>query len=77
MTRTARQTQSDQWRRTRGARHAARRARTKEPLAADRRLRSAARPEDVAFYACDCGHGFGAAPSTTVACPRCGTSQAW
>ena len=46
-------------------------------LAADRRLRSAARPEDSALYFCSCGHDFRAGVSTTVACPSCGVGQAW
>jgi hypothetical protein len=34
-------------------------------------------PEDRALYACGCGHAFKAEVSTSVGCPRCGTSQAW
>jgi hypothetical protein len=34
-------------------------------------------PEDRALYACACGHAFKAEVSTSVGCPRCGTSQAW
>ena len=85
------QTHQGQWRRTRGARHQGRppgRAAAQTPpaaapvpatqlLAADRRLRSAARPEDSALYFCSCGHDFRAGVSTTVACPSCGVGQAW
>jgi hypothetical protein len=34
-------------------------------------------PEDRALYRCGCGHSFRASVSTTVGCPRCGTTQAW
>ena len=34
-------------------------------------------PEDRALYTCKCGHAFKAEVSTSVGCPRCGTSQAW
>jgi hypothetical protein len=34
-------------------------------------------PEDRALYSCSCGHAFKAEVSTSVGCPRCGTSQAW
>jgi len=34
-------------------------------------------PEDRALYECGCGHAFKAEVSTSVGCPRCGTSQAW
>ena len=34
-------------------------------------------PEDRALYECGCGHAFKADVSTSVGCPRCGTSQAW
>jgi hypothetical protein len=41
------------------------------------RVRSAGGPIDNACYSCSCGLVFAAAVSTTVACPRCGASQAW
>jgi len=28
-------------------------------------------------FPCHCGHAFKAEVSTSVGCPRCGTSQAW
>jgi hypothetical protein len=34
-------------------------------------------PEDAALYRCHCGHSFTAAVTTCVACPSCGTGQAW
>ena len=34
-------------------------------------------PEDRALYRCGCGYAFRASVSTTVGCPRCGTTQAW
>jgi hypothetical protein len=51
------------------------------PDAAERRLERAARaaggPDDWARYDCLCGWGFHARVTTSVACPRCGTVQAW
>ena len=41
------------------------------------RVREAGGPLDTASYTCQCGLLFRAAVSTTVACPHCGTSQAW
>ena len=32
---------------------------------------------DRALYTCDCGYAFRAEVTTSVGCPRCGTSQAW
>jgi acetyl esterase/lipase len=46
-------------------------------LAAERRLRHAGGPRDRATYACTCGYVFDADVSTSVACPHCGTGQAW
>lgn len=49
-------------------------------LAPDRdfsRAREAGGPEDYAHYTCACGCVFEAGVSTTVACPHCGTAQAW
>jgi hypothetical protein len=34
-------------------------------------------PQDEATYRCGCGYVFGAAVSTSVACPYCGDAQAW
>jgi len=44
---------------------------------ASRRARESGGPEDTAFYACSCGYAFDAAVTTSVACPHCGTTQAW
>jgi hypothetical protein len=41
------------------------------------RVRASGGPEDHALYRCACGFAFEAAVSTTVACPHCGTGQAW
>jgi hypothetical protein len=41
------------------------------------RARQAGGPIDTALYTCCCGYLFSAAVSTTVACPHCGTDQAW
>ncbi|HEY7891578.1 MAG TPA: hypothetical protein VIC05_05140 [Solirubrobacteraceae bacterium] len=41
------------------------------------RVRGAGGPTDNASYTCECGYVFAASVSTTVSCPRCGTSQAW
>jgi hypothetical protein len=41
------------------------------------RARQAGGPLDEAVYTCGCGYFFSAAVSTTVACPHCGTGQAW
>jgi len=42
-----------------------------------RRSRASGGPMDTAQYACSCGYVFNAAVSTSVACPHCGTGQAW
>jgi hypothetical protein len=47
------------------------------PLLAERRHRASVAPEDTAHYGCSCGYQFQAAVSTSVACPHCGTAQAW
>jgi hypothetical protein len=44
---------------------------------AERRHRECVAPQDNALYACSCGFAFEAAVSTSVACPHCGTDQAW
>jgi hypothetical protein len=44
---------------------------------AERRARASGGPIDRASYACGCGYVFEAAVSTSVACPHCGTGQAW
>ncbi len=43
----------------------------------ERRWRMAGGPEDRATYACACGKQFEAPVSTSVACPNCGSGQAW
>lgn len=43
----------------------------------ERRHRAAVNPEDHALYRCSCGYQFEADVSASVACPHCGTSQAW
>lgn len=48
------------------------------PEAAERRdARRGGGPEDRALYSCMCGYAFTAVVSTSVACPHCGTEQAW
>lgn len=46
-------------------------------LKASKRARESGGPEDRAFYTCSCGYAFEADVSTSVACPHCGTAQAW
>jgi hypothetical protein len=48
-----------------------------EPVDPEARVREAGGPEDRAQYACSCGMVFLAFVSTSVACPHCGTGQAW
>jgi hypothetical protein len=48
-----------------------------DDLADERRARESGGPEDRAMYTCTCGYVFQAAVSTSVACPHCGTGQAW
>ena len=43
----------------------------------EQRTREAGGPQDTALYPCECGHAFAGDVSTHVACPRCGTEQAW
>ena len=43
----------------------------------ERKTRAAGGPQDSALYRCSCGHAFAGNVSTHVACPRCGTDQAW
>jgi len=43
----------------------------------ERRARESGGPIDNALYSCSCGMVFQAAVSTSVACPHCGTGQAW
>ena len=57
---------------------------TEQRLSERRRAVRAARttsivlePQDSAVYCCPCGHEFSGDVSTHVACPRCGTEQAW
>jgi hypothetical protein len=44
---------------------------------AERRHRACVSPEDSALYTCGCGFAFTAPVSTSVACPQCGSGQAW
>jgi len=47
-------------------------------VAAERRdARRGGGPLDRALYTCACGYAFTAPVSTSVACPHCGTGQAW
>jgi len=46
-------------------------------LSDERRARESGGPEDRAMYTCSCGYIFEAEVSTSVACPHCGTAQAW
>lgn len=51
-----------------------------EPLGghvAEARHRASVRPEDQALYRCACGYQFEASVSASVACPHCGSGQAW
>jgi rubrerythrin len=50
---------------------------TARDLRAERRMRASGGPEDRAAYQCQCGYIFEARVSTSVACPNCGSSQAW
>jgi rubrerythrin len=34
-------------------------------------------PQDVALYTCACGFAWSGRVTTSVACPHCGTAQAW
>jgi hypothetical protein len=43
----------------------------------ERRARESGGPIDNAQYTCSCGMVFQAPVSTSVACPHCGTGQAW
>jgi hypothetical protein len=43
----------------------------------ERRLRASGGPNDRAQYTCTCGFVFQADVSTSVACPHCGSAQAW
>jgi hypothetical protein len=73
-------------RRSRGIQHRRPDAAPADPPAApmpgddlfdERRLRESGGPDDRAQYACTCGYVFQADVSTSVACPHCGTAQAW
>jgi hypothetical protein len=46
-------------------------------LADERRLRDSGGPHDRAQYACMCGFVWWTDVSASVACPHCGTAQAW
>jgi hypothetical protein len=43
----------------------------------ERRHRESVACEDTAHYACSCGFQFQAPVTTSVACPHCGSGQAW
>ncbi|HEU4975176.1 MAG TPA: hypothetical protein VFT50_08805 [Baekduia sp.] len=43
----------------------------------ERRHRASVTPEDHALYRCQCGYQFEASVSASVACPHCGSGQAW
>ena len=74
MSTAAAQITSHRRRRLRAGRPARARAAVLQTLA---RAKRSGGPEDRALYACACGHAFKAEVSTSVGCPRCGTSQAW
>ena len=46
-------------------------------LREERRVRESGGPDDRAHYSCSCGFAFDAPVSTSVACPHCGSGQAW
>ena len=48
-----------------------------ETLSDETRLRASGGPSDQASYQCSCGYVFSADVTTSVACPHCGTGQAW
>jgi hypothetical protein len=48
-----------------------------DDLRQERRMRESGGPDDRAHYRCSCGFAFDAPVSTSVACPHCGTGQAW
>ena len=75
---TTRTTRTTRRRTERRPRHvvSTRGAKAKATTATDQRTRHCG-PEDLALYACSCGHAFSAGVSTSVACPRCGSGQAW
>jgi hypothetical protein len=52
-------------------------AEQEDDLTDERRLRSSGGPNDRAQYTCGCGFVWEADVSASVACPHCGTSQAW
>jgi rubrerythrin len=52
-------------------------ARAAAAAGGEARTRAAGGPQDHAYYACHCGFVFAGAVSTHVACPQCGTDQAW
>ena len=52
-------------------------AQPRDDLRQERRMRESGGPDDRAHYRCVCGYAFDAPVSTSVACPHCGTGQAW
>ena len=61
-------------RRDRGDQHSTRRS---VAARGEQRTREAGGPQDSALYSCDCGNVVAGDVSTHVACPKCGTDQAW
>ena len=47
------------------------------PRSPEAAARSAGGPDDRARYDCGCGLTFCAPVTASVACPHCGTTQAW
>ena len=72
-TRTTRQPETR--RSERRVAHPAPRRRTE--MTGEDRVREAGGPQDVAHYRCTCGYAFEGDVTTRVACPHCGTEQAW
>ena len=57
--------------------HPAARGGGDRPRTGEDRVREAGGPQDLALYRCGCGFAFADDVSTDVACPKCGTGQAW
>jgi hypothetical protein len=57
--------------------HVVERPSAPEEHLAERRHRECVACEDNALYSCSCGFQFTAPVTTSVACPHCGTAQAW
>jgi rubrerythrin len=52
-------------------------AASEDDLFDEHRLRASGGPDDRAQYTCGCGYVWEADVSASVACPHCGTAQAW